>query len=66
MRRFRTIDSACFHNPDPPQLRLVEETLSDGSKAYSVFIGTYEYLAANDKDATTVFTKLVEALLSGV
>ena len=36
-------------------LQVVEETLTDGSKAYNVLVGTYEYAAVSAAEANKIF-----------
>jgi len=57
MRNFKTVDSST--EPDA-KIELVEETLSDGSKAYSVMVGRFEVECVSPEAASDLFSLLLD------
>lgn len=58
----KVIDKGLVDDQGKPNLKYVEETLSDSSKVYNILIGTFEYSAVDEDDADRVFDAITDAV----
>jgi len=56
------IINAGLYDGIKPNLKIVEETLSDKSRVYNVIIGTYEYAAENLRQAEQIYETILKSL----
>jgi len=62
LRNTKVLMKTLMDDRGKPNLQYVEETLSDGSKAYNIIVGAFEYAAKDRDDADAVYEAIYTAV----